>query len=80
VKTRYEYIHFVLLERERGKKTDIWRICNNKSGATLGYIKWHPPWRQYCLVTMHPAVFNRGCLDNIKEFITEAMEERKDGR
>lgn len=75
VKTRYEYIHFVRANREPGKKTDVWQIRNNKSEFTLGYIKWHGQWRQYCVFTKISCIFNKGCLADIQEFLDAAMDE-----
>lgn len=74
MKTQYEYIHFVLALE--GKKTNIWEILNNNSKVLLGTIRWYGAWRQYCLFSRN-AVLNKTCLDDIKEFMAAAMEERK---
>jgi hypothetical protein len=75
MKTKYQYINFVLLEKK--EKTSIYQIRNNNHGHQLGIIKWHSPWRQYCFWPYSGTVFNKGCLDNINHFIDQLMDERK---
>lgn len=69
MKTRYKYIHFVKLRD--CKKTSVWSCRNNKSEDELGQIKWYGVWRQYCYFPTIQAVYNAGCLNDIREFINE---------
>ena len=73
--TEYEYIHFEL-ERDTGK-TSMWACLNNKSGALLGHVAWHGSWRQYCFFSVDGAVFSRGCLQDVEDFIDQLMAERR---
>jgi hypothetical protein len=77
MKTKYKYIHFEEIPLPR--KTSTWSIRNNKSGSLLGVIKWYGPWRQYCFFpsSYGEVVFNKGCLEDINDFITQLMEIRR---
>ena len=74
MKTHYEYIHFVLMTE--GPKTSVWACRNNRSTETLGQIRWHGPWRQYCYFPTVQAVYSAGCLADIQAFIEQLMAER----
>jgi len=76
MKERYEYIYFEE-EPNPGKKTKQFWCRNKKSDITLGVIRWHSPWRQYCFLPTGPTIFSRGCLKDIVDFINQLMEERK---
>lgn len=76
MKTKYKYIHFEEID-STGKKTSAWSCFNNKSKSALGIIKWYGSWRQYCWFPFGGTVFNKGCNENINDFITQLMEERK---
>jgi hypothetical protein len=65
--SRYKFIHFV--ETERKEKTAVFACLNNHSDFKLGEVRWYPPWRQYCFLPTGNAVFNVGCMDDIKHFI-----------
>ena len=71
----YKYINFVLTEKK--PKTSVYECKNNNSGDALGIIKWYPAWRQYCYFPTCPAVYSKGCLDDITHFINKISEERK---
>jgi len=58
-------------------KTEIWNIISKSSGFILGQIKWYGAWRQYCFWPSPHAVFNIGCMDDIKKVIVELMDRRK---
>ena len=77
MKTKYKYIHFDQIPSKT--KTSIWLCLNNKSLGTLGWVKWHGAWRQYCFFPQPTTVFNKGCMEDINDFITQLMEERKNG-
>lgn len=70
-----EYIRFVLWEKK--PKTEVYAIVN-ETHDVLGYIKWHPKWRQYCFFSEEiGSIFNIGCMRYIIDFIQKLMEERK---
>jgi len=75
----YEYIYFQIEPPQNKKKTRIWKCHNKSSGDVLGVAKWYGPWRQYCFYPNDGTIFNGGCLDNIKSFVTMAttMHKRK---
>lgn len=75
MKTRYEYIEFVMTEQK--PKTSVWNCSNVKSGNVLGIIKWYSGWRRYCYFPTIQAVYSAGCLEDIFNFIKQLMEERK---
>lgn len=70
----YKFIHFRIFEEK--EKTNVYICCNNKSGGKLGFIKWHGPWRQYCFFPECDTVFNKGCLNDVNDFIKHLMNER----
>ena len=76
--SEYQYINFSEIQKKT--KTSVYECRNNKSGDVLGIIKWYPAWRQYCYFPSCPAVYSKGCLDDIAHFINKIMEERKSGR
>lgn len=71
----YEYINFRILSE--GKKTNVYTCYNNRSVAALGTVKWYGPWRQYCFYPDAEMVFNKGCLNDISNFMEALMLERK---
>lgn len=75
MKTKYKYIHFEQLESST--KTSVWNCNPNSGGYPLGMVKWYVPWRQYCFNPVSHTVFNKGCMEDINDFITQLMDERK---
>ena len=71
----YKYIYFKEVKTER--KTGTWMCKNNRSDDDLGIVKWYGPWRQYCFFPNEFTIFNKGCLDDIQDFISKQMEARK---
>ena len=63
----YKYIHFV--KTEDLPKTAIYSCRNNSNGEELGIVRWYSPWRQYCFLPTTPAVYSKGCLDDIGSFM-----------
>lgn len=74
IKTQYKYIHFVQLPHNG--TTTKWSCRNINSGDELGIIKWHGAWRQYCYFSTDRAVYSKGCLQDISEFISALNIER----
>lgn len=67
LKTKFQFINFVEIERK--PKTKVWLCRNNRSSDELGVVKWYPGWRQYCYFPSCKAVYSKGCLDDISEFM-----------
>ena len=41
-------------------------------------MKWYPSWRQYCYFPTIKAVYSKGCLDDIGDFIKQISVQRND--
>ena len=65
----YQYINFKLIEQK--PKTGVYQCCNKGSGNELGIVKWYPPWRKYCYFPTVQAVYSKGCLEDINDFISK---------
>lgn len=77
MKTKYKFINFELIETKT--KTGMWKCLNNRGDSLLGFIKWYPSWRQYCYFTMEQeAVYSKGCLEDIIDFINQLNAKRKE--
>ena len=75
MKTRYEDLHFRPIEQKA--KTDVWQCGSNKGDFTLGIVKWHPAWRQYCFFPNAETVFSSGCLADVNNFMDELNKLHK---
>jgi hypothetical protein len=75
----YQYIAVTKLPRVKGRKTDVWDVANRQSDVKLGEVRWYAQWRQYCYFPSIRAVYSKGCLTDIADFIQRAMRERKGG-
>ncbi len=75
MKLNYQFINFKLVEHK--PKTSVYSCCNNKSGGELGVVKWYSAWRQYCYFPTVQAVYSKGCLADIKDFIEQLNEVRR---
>lgn len=71
---KYKYITMVLVDQK--PKTGVYRVDNNRNGQELGIIKWFPGWRQYCYFPSCPAVYSKGCLEDINEFMESLRNQR----
>lgn len=69
-----KYIEFSLLEEK--PKTKVYAVINIKFGNVLGIIKWYPSWRKYCFFSEGSVIYDVICLDNIRDFIQDLMDER----
>ncbi len=72
VTRRYKYISFRMTPAS-GIKTHVWECVSNSSGAVLGTVRWYGAWRQYCFFPEANTIFNKTCMENIIEFVNEAM-------
>lgn len=59
------------------RKTKVVLVSSKSSGVELGWIKWYGAWRQYCFYPATDTIFSKGCLQEIEEYITALMDERK---
>ena len=87
IKSNYKYLEFQIdhtsvddTHETKNKKTIIIDILNNSCGHELGYIKWYPQWRQYCMFTYDDIVFNSQCLKDIAEFMDNLMRIHKEAK
>jgi hypothetical protein len=72
-----KYLSFVELKPKA--KTKNFEVRNKLSNSLLGYVKWYAPWRKYCFFIDTPGlVFDADCLADIKEFINNLMQERRE--
>lgn len=87
IKTRYKFIHFIVIDPMPGRKTMKIGVMNNSNPQScLSIIKWYPPWRKYCMF-YEPDVFNlksvmmdKSCLDDISEFLANLNQQHKELR
>lgn len=71
----YEFINFEQIETKG--KTTAWSCRNKHHGEELGVVKWYGAWRQYCYLPSCPAVYSKGCLEDVVSFIQQLMDLRK---
>jgi len=70
--------YIIITPKRKREKTWVYEV-STKKGATLGYIKWYPNWREYCFfpdMTADELVFSRGCKRDIANFEDKLMDER----
>jgi len=65
----YRYIQFVKQERQPKKITDNYSCQTRAGGVEIGVVEWYRPWRQYCYFPTISAVYSKGCLCDIADFI-----------
>ena len=70
------FIEFNFFTMSSSGKTKVWEIISKVDDSVLGYIKWYANWRQYCFYPEGNTVFNKECLIDIHEFITQEMQRR----
>lgn len=70
MKTHYKYIHFREIPNP-GKKTTRWECFNTNSNWPLGEVEWYGAWRQYIFETSGEIILNKGCLDDISDFLDQ---------
>ena len=75
MKTRYEFIEFLKSDRSLRRKTKVWRCISIKTSTLLGEVEWHGPWRQYCFFPSDRTIFNKQCLTDIAEFLSNVNTE-----
>jgi len=70
-----KYIKFKLEEEK--PKTKVYAVASKSTGDGLGRIKWYGPWRQYCFFPFGDTTWSKGCLNEINDFISTLMDERR---
>ena len=65
----YKYIHFVEIEQK--PKTKVYSCRTNSEDYELGKVQWYSPWRSYCFFPTKETIFNKGCLENIQDFMEQ---------
>jgi len=73
----YEYIEVRKAPQDPKRKTPTYEITNKHSGASIGTVQWYGPWRQFCFLPLGATVWSTGCLDDVKDVIKQAMDERR---
>jgi hypothetical protein len=63
------WIRFELLGFSRSRKTKIFAVLTKDTGAILGRIAWHAPWRCYAFFPAADTVFERNCLQDIMDLL-----------
>lgn len=76
MKTTSQYMTFTRRPPEGGRKTPTALITSQSSGAALGVVKWHGPWRQFCFYPERETIFNATCMTEIQNVIAELKAER----
>ena len=74
------YIDFELIAKKH--KTSVYAIVSKSSGDVLGHIRWYFGWRQYIFEpeTTEDTIWNRGCLQEVIDFLQRLMDERKEAK
>ena len=73
MKTEYKY--FRMEEVPTEGKTRRFNVVSKSDGGLLGEIKWHGPWRQYCLFSEY-TIWNTGCMQDVLHFLAQLKRER----
>lgn len=77
MKCKYKYIKFHRAKKQN-PKTWIYLVrTNNIQGILLGTVKWFAQWRQYGFYPESGTVFEKTCLNDIKEFCIELNERQQ---
>ena len=76
IKMEYEFISFKMTDKKL--RTTTWLCINNRSGSELGIIKWYGAWRQYCYFPTAQAVYSKGCLEDIAQFLRELITRHRE--
>ncbi len=70
MKTRFEFIEFVLMVAVKASKRPSYECRNVKSQDVLGWVSYYSQWRQYVFTAEKCwPIFNNSCLRDIAEFM-----------
>lgn len=78
MKQQYKYIHFRPVETL--PKTGVWACRNNRSGDTLGIVRWYGRFRGYSYFPVPGTVYNLGCLRDIGHFIEQLNAKQRESK
>lgn len=73
-----DYLRFDLHDVIKGRKTNVWTVCNKDSNEILGEVRWFGRWRQYAFFPGADLVFEKHCLRRLADFCeARTIEHRK---
>lgn len=78
MRCKFKYIHMVRANKQN-PKTWIYFVRSNYDYGLLGTIKFYAQWRQYGFYPEAGTVFEKTCLEEIKQFCID-LNERQKGR
>jgi hypothetical protein len=73
-----EYMRAQITPPVKGMKTRIYILYEKSSGAILGGLRWFGAWRGYCFFPNENAVFDGGCLTQLKEWLNDLNATHKE--
>ena len=56
-------------------KTRLWHVVTLNHGFPIGKIKWYGPWRGYAFFPNSTTVFDKNCLQQIADFLSEKTSD-----
>lgn len=72
-----ELLVFIDVGVSSSGKTHKWYVCSNGTTHSLGEVSWFSSWRRYVFTPGPNTLFDCNCLNEIIQFISARMEERK---
>ena len=60
----------------RSQKTEVIRVQGTKD--TLGIIKWHGAWRQYCFFPKADTLYNNQCMSEIQDMLSQLNKMQRE--
>jgi len=69
-----KYLQFIV--KEHKPKTKVVAVVNRTHAEEIGEIRWYSAWRQYCFMPYDRTIWNKGCLTDINDMITELTPVR----
>jgi len=69
-----KYLQFIV--KEHKPKTKVVAVVNKTHQEEIGEIRWYSAWRQYCFFPYDRTIWNKGCLTDINDMITELTPVR----
>lgn len=69
-----KYLSFIV--KEHKPKTKVVAVVNKTHKQEIGVIRWYSAWRQYCFYPHPHTIWNKGCLDDVNDMITELTPVR----
>jgi len=69
-----KYLQFIV--KEHKPKTMVIAVVNKTHQEEIGVLCWYAQWRQYCFFPHHNTIWNKNCLNDVNEMITELTPVR----